>query len=101
MKLLFAHADEVHEDIVETTRHGFEVDPLVATLIIIAVAVLVVTVVQWVFKKPNITLVVALGLLFVIGVFAYSISALFSAVAIVLGFILSLVLAFGGIRANK
>ena len=101
MKLLFAHADEVHEDIVEATSHSFEADPLLAVSLAILVAVLVLVAVQWIFKKPNVTLVVALGFLFFIGVFAYSASALISAIAIILGFILSLALAFGEISANK
>ena len=101
MKLLFAHADEVHEDIIEAASHGFEVDPLLVTALAVVVSVLVVAAVQWIFKKPNVTLVVALGFLFAIGVFAYSASALVSAIAIILGFILSLALAFGGISADK
>lgn len=101
MDYVFAHADEVHEDIVEATSHNFEVDPLQAVLVTIVVAVLIVAAVQLLFKKPNVTIIVMLGLLFFVGVFAYSASALISAIAIIVGFVLSLILVFGGISSNN
>lgn len=70
-------------------------------LLTVAVAAFVVVAVQQIIKKPNVTILVALGFLFFIGVFAYSASAIISAIAITLGFMLSLALVFGGIRTNK
>lgn len=101
MNKLFAHAEEVHEDVVEAVGHGAGVDPLLIVLGVIILGAIAVVAIQLLLKKPNITVAVALVLLFFIGVFAYSASPVISATAIISGFVLSLALAFGGISASK
>ena len=101
MNYLFAHAEETHDDVVEAVSHSAGVDPLLLLLGGIVLGALIVVGVQLDLKKPNLTVLVALALLFIIGVFAYSISPIVSVLAIVMGFILSLALAFGGISSTK
>lgn len=94
---LFSHQGETHESTAESASHFLGLEPMSLVILGLLAAILIVATVQLLFHKPGVTMVLALGLLFIVGVFSYSVAPLVAAICIVIGFVLSLALAFIGI----
>ena len=94
---LFAHESEVHESSVESASHVLGLEPVAIVVFGILASILLVAIVQLLFHKPAVTMILALALMFVVGIFSYSVAPIVAAVCIISGFTLSLALAFIGI----
>ncbi len=94
---LFSHQGETHDSTVESASHFLGLEPVSLVVLGLLAAILIVAAVQLLLHRPAATMILALGLLFFIGVFSYSVAPLVAATCIVIGFALSLALAFIGI----
>ena len=95
---LLAHAGEQHENVVETTQHAFEIDPVISSTLTLILAILLPFIAFRVTKSHTTAVSVFLFELLVIGLFTYSFQPTISALAIVIGFFASLFLVLGTLR---
>lgn len=89
-----AHAGESHQDALESTRHAVEIDPLVASLMIVAVCILIPYVLLKTTKSQSLAMVAGLAEMLLVGILTYSALPILSAIALVTGFTLTLILVF-------
>lgn len=92
-----AHAGEEHDSTVESASHFLGLEPAALVVFGILAALLVLAIVHLFFHRPAVTMILALGLMLFIGVFSYSVAPILAAICIIVGFTLSLALAFIGI----
>lgn len=89
-----AHGGENHGDAVESARHAVDLDPWIASLIIIAAGALIPYVLFRLSKSAGLVIVVGLIEMLLVGILTYSVLPILSAVALVAGFALTLIIVF-------
>jgi hypothetical protein len=94
---LFAHEGEAHGSTVESASHILGLEPVAFVVFTVLGAILLIATTHLLLHKPAVTMLVALALMFVVGVFSYSVAPVIAAICIIAGFTLSLALAFIGI----
>jgi predicted membrane protein len=101
MNFLLAHAGESHETTVEAVAHT--ATPWYIAVPLFILAVLAVTYLTWVLSKKKIDIVIFVisPLLLIAGFTMFNFSSAISIISLAIGFILSGILAFGGISAPK
>jgi hypothetical protein len=90
----FGHVGEPHVDAVESARHAIQIDPIVASVLIIVAGTLVPYLLFRATKSHSLAMIVGLAEMLVVGMLTYSALPVLSAVLLITGFTLALILAF-------
>jgi hypothetical protein len=90
----FGHAGEPHDDAVESAQHAVQIDPIVASILIIIVGALLPYLLFRFTKSHSLAMIVGLAEMLVVGMLTYSALPALSAVLLITGFTLALILAF-------
>ncbi|HIA92124.1 TPA: hypothetical protein EYO12_03350 [Candidatus Saccharibacteria bacterium] len=98
---LFAHGGEDHSDSAEAAQHVLALNPFIATMFVVGFVILSTTLIYKVTKSSTAASYSLLAQLLGLGVFSYSVLPLLSGLCIVVGFALSMLLAFGGLHDTK
>lgn len=98
---LLAHAGEDHESSLEAAQHGFELNPFISTVLAFMIITIFTISVLKLTKSSTAATFSLLAQLLVVGLFTYSALPIVSGICIVLGFLLSMVLSFGGFYGKK
>lgn len=94
LPLNLGHAGEPHSDAVESVQHAIQIDPAVASVLIIIAGTLVPYLLFRTTKSHGLAIIVGLAEMLVVGMLTYSALPVLSAVLLITGFTLALILAF-------